>query len=495
MKKRLMALTMVLGLSLSLFNSVGVYASEDVDAVLKDGNVVTLKVAFPGGTGAPASEEKVEAAINEIIADYMDAEIDFEILEWGVFTDQQSMILSAAEDYGLVFTFSGTSTYAATNQVLDITELAAKYAPNASAEFEKFLPACMINGKLYGFPTFHEYSYYGGLEACTSILEELNIDPASIKTWDDVEGLLALVKEKHPDMNILICADGNMLNQYYNVGVFDEITDGVAIYADDEETKVINMYDTPEYQKLAEVAYDWNNKGYIIPDATTYTETRQELLAAGNSFGFIGRVHPGSVTQELKNSGVQMTVMPICTDIVRTGGVNFAQYMIPVGCKNPEKAMKLLDLMYTNEDIINLLSYGIEGEDYEIKDAENRVVGYPEGVDQSNVGWNNETWLVGNGVKGYVWESDPVDIWQQYEELNNSSAISPLYGFTFSTENVKPEITAISNVLAKYEQVITCGYADPAESLPEFNQALRDAGIDVVIAEAQRQIDEWKASK
>lgn len=494
MKKTIRALAIILTLS-AVLSSYTFVAADDTDSVLKDGNKVTLKVVFPGGTGAPASEEKVEAAINEIIAEYMDAEVDLEILEWGVYNDQQRLILSAGEDYALVHTSSGTSTFASSHQIMDITDLAPIYAPNAMAEFEKYLPACTIDGKLYGFPTFHEYSYYGGLEAVTSILDELGIDPSTITTWEDVDGLLATVKEAHPDMNILICADGNMLNQYYTVGVFDEISDGVAIYADDEETKVINMYDTPEYKELAEVAYDWNQKGYIIPDATTYTETRQELLAAGNSFGFIGRVHPGSVTQELKNSGVHMTVMPIVRDIVRTGGVNFSQYMVPSGCKNPEKALKLLDIMYTNEDVINLLSYGIEGEDYEIKDAENRVVGYPEGVDQTNVGWNNETWLVGNGVKAYVWESDPVDIWAQYEDLNNNSAVSPLFGFTFSSENVKPEITAISNVLSKYEQVIDCGYADPEESLPEFIQALQDAGIDRVIEEAQKQIDEWKATK
>ena len=36
-----------------------------------------------------------------------------------------------------------------------------------------------------------------------------------------------------------------------------------------------------------------------MADATTVTDTRQDLLAAGNTFGYIGQIHPGTATQEL----------------------------------------------------------------------------------------------------------------------------------------------------------------------------------------------------
>ena len=133
-------------------------AASETDSVLKDGNMVTLKVVCPGGTASPGSKGEVEAAINEIIAPYMDAQIEFEFLEWGVFQEQKNLILSSGEDYSLVFTFDSSRNYATSHQVLDITDLLPVYAPGLTEEIGTYFDACKIGGRLYGVPTFHEYA-------------------------------------------------------------------------------------------------------------------------------------------------------------------------------------------------------------------------------------------------------------------------------------------------------------------------------------------------
>ena len=77
------------------------------------------------------------------------------------------------------------------------------YAQDALDGLGIYAEACQINGKYYGLPTFHEYTKTSGLVCRTDILEELNIDPSSVKTWDDLEAVLAKVKEAHPEMNVL----------------------------------------------------------------------------------------------------------------------------------------------------------------------------------------------------------------------------------------------------------------------------------------------------
>ena len=57
------------------------------------------------------------------------------------------------------------------------------------------------------------------------------------------------------------------------------------------------------------------------------------------------------------------------------------------------------------------------------------------------------------------------------------------------------EITAISNVRNEYRTQIEWGACDVEEMLPKYIQALKDAGIETVIAEKQRQLDDWLASK
>lgn len=463
--------------------------------VLKDGKKTVLKVVFPGGASSPASLEGIEARMNEIISEHMDAVVDLDILEWGVFADQQNLILSSGEDVALMFTFSSSRNYAASNQVRDITDLCNNYAPEALKVFGKYVDACRINDKLYGLPTFHEYARASGLVCRTDILEKLQYDTASIKTWADLEPLFAKVKEAYPEMNVLSPVEvGSGILDYYNAGTFDILTEGVGVYVNGDGSEVLNIYNTPEFLKLAAAAFDWNKKGYFMSDATTVTDTRQDLLAAGNTFGYIGIIHPGTATQELKNSGVPVTTIITSDIMLNTSGVNFAQYMVPSACSTPEKAVKLLEIILTNKDMANLLMYGLEGNDYVINDEANKIVGYPEGVDSSNVGWNNETWLAGNGSLAYVWESDEPGLWEKYLEFNNSGTISPLFGFTFDAANVKSEITAVQNVINKYESVICAGYSEPNASVTKMVAELDAAGINKIIDEAKTQIDTWKSS-
>ena len=65
----------------------------------------------------------------------------------------------------------------------------------------------------------------------------------------------------------------------------------------------------------------------------------------------------------------------------------------------------------------------------------------------------------------------------------------------FDTTPVKAEAAAVQAVMDEYRLPLENGVIDPDENLPKFRQALKDAGIDTVIAEKQRQLDEWAATK
>lgn len=499
MKKKTMFMrALAVSAALAISGAGGTTFVQAEEDVLRDGEMTTLRMVFPGGTSSPASLEAVEQGLNEIIAEYMDAEIQLEILEWGVFGEQQKLMLSSGEDIALMFTMTSSLNFAASNQVMDITELCETYAADALEMLGEYTNACRVGDKLYGLPTFHEYTQAGGLVCRTDILDELGIDPKSVKNWNDVEEVLLQVKEAKPELNLLGPVEVNSgILDYYNQGIFDELANGtgVAVYASGDGTEVVNMYDTPEFMELAEKAYDWSQKGYFIPDATTLTDTRQDLLAAGSIFGYIGIIHPGTATQELKNSGVEVTTIPITEKSMYTNSVNFAQYMVPVACTTPEKAVKLLDILMTNEEAANLLMYGVEGTDYVVKDEAAGIVGYPDGVTSSTVGWNNETWLAGNGSLAKVWESEPADIWEQYNTFNESATKSPLFGFTYDTANVKNEISAISNVITKYKAVICAGYSEPKETVEKMVSELEAAGIQKVMDDAAAQIEAWRAQQ
>ena len=70
-----------------------------------------------------------------------------------------------------------------------------------------------------------------------------------------------------------------------------------------------------------------------------------------------------------------------------------------------------------------------------------------------------------------------------------------ILGFSFDIEPVQTELSSCQAVVDEYLGPIARGSVDVDTELPKFLEKLEAAGVDKVIAEAQRQINEWKAAK
>jgi len=464
-------------------------------SVLKDGEKTVLTIVFPGSSSSPASLTKVEKAITEIVNETIDCEVDLQIIEWGVYKEQTNLMLSSGESIDAVLTIGTVAAAANSGQIMDISDMIGIYAPETIELMGNYITGCYMGDELYGLPSYRDFASASGLVCRTDILEELSVDPDTIKSWEDVNTLLGQVKEAYPDLDVLVPANlqAGMLYMMMN-GYFDQLYSEIAgVYYDGRDGLTAHsIYESDEFMEVAKQAYDWNQKGYFIADSTTLTETRQAFLSAGSCFGYIGTIHPGTKTQESINAGVDVTTIQINKQGSGTSNIANIQYSIPSASDAPEKALALLNLIYSNPDIQNLLHWGIEGEDYVL--VADSVAGYPDGVNSDNTGWSNETWLTGNATIGYAWETDVEDVWTKYEEFNNNANFSPALGFSFDSSSVKNEITAVSNVRDKYKALIYSGLSDPEETVAAFNKELQTAGIQKIVDEMQAQLDAWSQS-
>ncbi len=75
--------------------------------------------------------------------------------------------------------------------------------------------------------------------------------------------------------------------------------------------------------------------------------------------------------------------------------------------------------------------------------------------------------------------------------MNRSATPSVVLGFSFNSEPVKTELAQLAAVGAELGKPIGNGLVDAGESLPALIKAHKDAGSDKVLAEVQRQVDEW----
>ena len=71
----------------------------------------------------------------------------------------------------------------------------------------------------------------------------------------------------------------------------------------------------------------------------------------------------------------------------------------------------------------------------------------------------------------------------------------PNRGFKFDATNVATELGLVNNVYAEYYNELIKGQNSNVDQIVDnFIEALKDAGMDTIVAEAQRQLDEWRAA-
>ena len=72
---------------------------------------------------------------------------------------------------------------------------------------------------------------------------------------------------------------------------------------------------------------------------------------------------------------------------------------------------------------------------------------------------------------------------------------SKAYGFQLDTTPVATEIAQLNTVWSQYQKDVCFGILDPDTAIKEMNDAMYAAGLQTVIDEKQKQLDEWLAAQ
>lgn len=525
--KSLLALIMALVLTLALFSGCATSNNQSSPST----NASPSAAASPSAPSAPQKVvlylitfnripddySKINDTINQYIAKtYPDTNVELDLKLFGP-ADYANKI-QLAQQSGLpmdLFIPLGLQSAIAQNQCADITNAIGTYGKDLKAILEKDFGTDAFNtvskdGKIYAVPINKAvvltptFIFDKDMFAATG----LSID--NIKSIWDLDPVFAKIKELYPDvypyasinaigaggvsgMNFVMAGEEKMdpLGDSLMGGVFTG-----AVFGD--SGKVVNVFDSENYRKYVNLMHDWYQKGYMPMDMATSTSTATELVSAGRLFSTFGSyadasggANVGKLWQAL--TGKNIDGKSIGTFYMDTTAASLAMCVSSTST-NADAAVKLLNILYTDSFALNTILFGIEGEDY-VK-VSDHVVSFPEGLDANTVPYTAYLCSGVIGTQSLQWGIAP-STEADYETLLKAIAMtktaerSPYFGFTFDVSNVLNEITAITNVVKQYSPGLESGSLDPAEILPEFNKALKDAGLEKVIAEKQAQLDEW----
>jgi len=454
-----------------------------------------VKLVLWGNGGADTADcEAVAEAISKITREKIGCEIQ---LVRGQDAEQIQLALTTGEPIDLLCynNISGQfNTVVNNNWAYPLDDLLDKFGQGAKDFINpNDLDACRYNGVLYALPNQKDTSRAAGFAMRKDICDALGITVPEYGTYDQMHDILVKVHAAYPDMYPLVptWANGGMQTTL----PADPLGDSLGVLEDCREssTTVVNQAETKSFQDLCYMMWQWNQEGLIMPDATTTTEN---ALLSSNGFAMYENWKPGKELEVYKGNGKEVYFMKIHGPIKHTAIPNGNSWIIPYCSKHPEEAMKMWNLMYTDPEISNLLINGIEGKHWVWANDAHTMIKSPEGVDPNASGYSSMDWAWPNQQITPVWEGaeDP-DLWKKLNEFNNSGVASPAMGFIWDSSSVMNQVTACNNVASEYRTALSWGAIDPAENLPKYIQALKDAGIDEIIAEKQKQLNEFLAKK
>jgi putative aldouronate transport system substrate-binding protein len=490
--KKLIALLLALAMVLALAacgnsgstGETGTSAGTSAESGDKPAQIEKIRIYVPT-SGKYDDIDAVMEKVNEITREKIAVEVEFVPFQFGQWFGQYSLFLSGTEDVDILVNYGGFLNAYSQGACYDLTDLIQQYGQDIIAMEGDYLKGGVIDGRQYALPIYAVYSWNMGIIYRQDVVEELGLQDqvAAVKTIEDWEPILAAVKEAKPDMTPFVTSSGSTAPNF-QYGTWDDLGNKYGVLMNGGETsEVVNLFETEEYARLCNVMHDWNVKGYSSKDIQTQTDGFTVLTQSDAAFCTLGQVDFNTPFYQSTTIGKPINVVQLAPAVGRT--YNNVTYIVMSNTKHPEAAMKFLNLWFSDIEVGNLIKYGIEGTHYQVN--ADGMAEYLPGQDA-----NSCTYHIGasiSNVNSIRWNTENPDYAQLLIDSNTNSPKSVALGFAFNTENVTNEITQLDNVCAKYQIGLESGAMDPATALPEFIQALKDAGIEKVIAEKQAQLD------
>ncbi|GIO29615.1 MULTISPECIES: ABC transporter substrate-binding protein [Paenibacillus] len=466
--------------------------------------------------------DRVMKKANEIIAKEIHAKLNLILVDSSTYADKMNLMINSGDDWDLAFTASwgGMNFFenAAKGAYADLTDLLPKYAPKTYSRIpESQWEGVKVKDRIYAVVNYQQWgsAKRNGFEFRKDIAEETGFDWKAVKGKPTVEALemigpfLGKALEKHPEMIGFETSSTHSLfaNEplYWNMEAVGDLTIPGWINLDHPD-KVINQYETEDFKKFTEIMRDWYVKGYVRKDGATVKDTSPDRKAgkfvAEKTYGF-----PDSVDVPDQNLAMSMTQKNGKTPAV---SVSTTRTMIPAGAgsnaaiainadsKKVEKALELIELLNTNDDLYKLITLGEEGVDY--KYDEKGTYTPIEG----KYNFNFNEWQIGQSYSPtfnraqYDKNKDgetSKEVQKFVYETDKTAEISPVTGFVFDPSPVKTQVANCAAVTTEMIPALSSGSIDPTKALPEFLKRLKTAGVDDIIKEKQAQYDAWKAKK
>ncbi|OBZ08619.1 ABC transporter substrate-binding protein [Bacillus sp. FJAT-26390] len=439
--------------------------------------------------GTPQKDvDKVMAEVSKYTAEKIGVTVKMNMIDWGDYAQKLQVMTASGEAVDIMFTASWAFDYvqnARKGAFMQIDDLLKEQGKGIVETLDPaFLEGSKIDGHNYGIPANKELPAQEVWRFNKQYVDKYKLDISKVYTLESLEPMLKTIKENEPGV-YPFAVDKNQMPYVPYDYVIEKLP--MAVKLDTKDFKIVNVLETPEMKQILNTMHKYYKAGYIPTEAATM-DSMTDVQTTGKWFADRATSQPFADNLWSASYGYPVVSTPASDALIYNWSVMGSMQAISANSKYPEKAMEFLNLLNTDPVLRNMVDSGIEGVHY--KKASDNVM---ENLDESK-NYDMPTFSLGNVMLTYLNTTDPTNKWEEFKKFNDAGTEAPLLGFNFDTSKVTTEIASVNNVKEEYWAALMTGTVDPETYLARANEKFKAAGLDKIMAEAQRQLDEWRAA-
>ena len=440
-----------------------------------DGEAVTV-MWQQIGTPPPNLAEVVEE-MNAYSREKIGVEVDLRFFDWGEYETGINNMLNTGEDYDIAFVNTTIFTgHARQGKFLDLTDRLEDTPGLTDLIPEEVWRGVTVKGEIAGVPTYKDTAATQYVAFDKAMVDKYDIDLDAIKTLQDLDPVVRQIKEGEEAESgatfypLPLNTDG--------IAPFLTLYDSFVRY-DDQDAQAANIYERPDLKEDFALVHKWWEDGLINPDASTKDDAGKYRAC------FVYQGFEGSEQILSVDRGYEIVHTPITEAIFSSETVQGSVNAINASSQHPAEALKYLELVNTDNYLRNMYAYGMPGVDFE----EN---------DDGTVTRLTDTWSAATYSQASWFDMSPVtpnppDQYSKVEEANKNAKAHVLLGFTLDDEPIASQWVNTNAVIDKYKAELRTGayQGTTEEFLAKMNSELEAAGLQEVLEEIQKQVDEF----
>lgn len=477
---------------------------------------VTLQMYFHGSN--VTDDSKVLEALNSYLQEKINVTLKPIWGTWGDFDTNAVLSLQGGEDIDIYFTCSWSADeynqFARDGYWVRLDDPSNNLIEKYAKDLWNTLPAVLtqgaaINGAdgygVYAVPGYKDIACQNCWDVNVDLLEKYGYTVEDIANTDyyGFGDILATVKAGEGEDFYPLLIEGAVLERMVTNSIIVTGDSGtgnfMSYYLDPADVSkpgsvglnIVNKFSTDEFKKFAEKTREYYLAGYIDPSCANANQANDVRSAKQLSGDYLIGTQSYSLGYELQASqerGIHVEMVPTTDAFVDTTSSQGAMMAVSTASKNPERAMMFLNLLNTDPYVMNLLNYGVEGVHYTL---ENGLVKWTD--ERSNyMPWTNG---VGNVTILTPTVEQGADFWDGFKAYYGAAKEIPLLGYCYNGENMETQMGAVANVVGEFMLSLCAGSVDPDTEIPKFIEKLEAAGINDVLDDANKQLQDFLAAK